>query len=54
MLFVHLAIFHQMAVFVKNLLSDVVNDIAWETEIWIAEMPSHMIHFNGDKFLGPG
>ena len=27
--------------------------IAWETEIWIAEMPSHMIHFNGDKFMGP-
>jgi adenine-specific DNA-methyltransferase len=30
------------------------NDIAWETEVWIAETPSHMIHFNGDKFLGPG
>lgn len=30
------------------------NDIAWETEVWIAEIPSHMIHFNGDKFLGPG
>jgi hypothetical protein len=29
------------------------DDIAWETEVWIAEMPSHMIHFNGDKFLGP-
>jgi adenine-specific DNA-methyltransferase len=28
-------------------------DIAWETEVWIAEMPSHMIHLNGDKFLGP-
>lgn len=27
--------------------------IAWETEIWICEMPSHMIHFNGDKFIGP-
>lgn len=27
--------------------------IAWETEIWICEMPSHMIHFNGDRFLGP-
>jgi type II restriction enzyme len=30
-----------------------VDKIAWETEVWIAEMPSHMIHFNGDKFLGP-
>jgi type II restriction enzyme len=29
------------------------NDIAWDTEVWIAEMPSHMIHMNGDKFLGP-
>jgi adenine-specific DNA-methyltransferase len=29
------------------------NDIAWETEVWIAEMPSHMIHYNGEKFLGP-
>jgi adenine-specific DNA-methyltransferase len=29
------------------------NDIAWETEVWIAEMPSHLIHYNGDKFLGP-
>ncbi len=28
-----------------------VNDIAWETEVWISEMPNHMIHFNGDKFL---
>ena len=27
--------------------------IAWETEIWICELPGHMIHFNGDKFLGP-
>jgi hypothetical protein len=30
-----------------------VADIAWETEIWIAEHPEHMIHYNGDKFLGP-
>ena len=28
-----------------------INSIAWETEIWIAEHPEHMIHFNGDKFL---
>ncbi len=25
--------------------------IAWETEVWIAEIPEHMIHFNGWKFL---
>lgn len=28
-----------------------LTDIAWETEVWIAEIPDHMIHFNGDKFL---
>lgn len=28
-------------------------DIAWETEVWIAQNPGHMIHFNGPKFLGP-
>ena len=28
-------------------------DIAWETEVWIADNPDHMIHFNGDRFLGP-
>ncbi len=27
--------------------------LSWETEVWIAEMPEHMIHLNGDKFLGP-
>jgi type II restriction enzyme len=27
-------------------------DIAWETEVWVADNPDHMIHFNGDKFLG--
>jgi len=27
--------------------------LAWETEVWISEMPDHMIHLNGDKFIGP-
>lgn len=27
--------------------------IAWETEVWIAADPEHLIHYNGDKFLGP-
>ncbi len=25
--------------------------IAWETEAWIAEMPEHMIHYNGDRYI---
>ena len=28
-------------------------DLAWETEVWIAEMPEHMIHLNGDRFMEP-
>lgn len=40
--------FPDMAEFRKHM-----KDIAWETEVWIAEMGSHMIHFNGDRFLGP-
>ncbi|MGB7442792.1 MAG: BsuBI/PstI family type II restriction endonuclease [Coleofasciculaceae cyanobacterium] len=30
-----------------------LNDISWETEVWIAESPTHMIHFDGERFLGP-
>jgi hypothetical protein len=30
-----------------------VGEIAWETDVWIASDPSHLIHFNGEKFLGP-
>jgi hypothetical protein len=33
----------------KNFL----NEIAWDTEVWLAEMPDHLIHYNGDRFLGP-
>ncbi|EAW39228.1 BsuBI/PstI family type II restriction endonuclease [Lyngbya sp. PCC 8106] len=28
-------------------------EISWETEVWIADQPDHMIHFNGERFLGP-
>lgn len=28
-------------------------ELAWETEVWIADMPDHMIHLNGNKFMGP-
>jgi hypothetical protein len=28
-------------------------DIAWETEVWVADAPSHLIHFDGERFLGP-
>ena len=30
-----------------------LNEISWETEVWVAESPSHLIHFDGERFLGP-
>ena len=30
-----------------------LHEISWETEFWIAETPTHLIHFNGERFLGP-
>lgn len=30
-----------------------VDEIAWETEVWLSDSPDHMIHFNGDRFIGP-
>lgn len=30
-----------------------LGDISWETEVWVADVPDHMIHFNGERFLGP-
>lgn len=27
--------------------------VAWETEVWCASDPTHLIHFNGVRFLGP-
>jgi len=30
-----------------------LHDISWETEVWGSESPTHLIHFNGEQFLGP-
>lgn len=37
----------------KQKFRQFIAEIAWETEVWIAENPDHLIHFNGEKFLGP-
>jgi len=34
-------------------LARYVREIAWGTEVWVAETPGHLIHFNGERFLGP-
>lgn len=28
-----------------------MDGIAWETEVWIANEPDYMIHYNGDRFM---
>lgn len=30
-----------------------LESLAWDTEVWMVDMPDHMIHLNGDRFLGP-
>lgn len=37
----------------RAIMSRYLRHIAWETEVWVAEAPSHLIHFNGERFLGP-
>ena len=34
-------------------LAPYLNEISWETEVWLADAPTHLIHFDGDRFLGP-
>ncbi len=37
----------------RRAMTKYLGDIAWETEVWVADAPSHIIHFNGERFLGP-
>jgi hypothetical protein len=37
----------------RNIMTRYIVEIAWETEVWVADAPSHLIHFNGSRFLGP-
>jgi adenine-specific DNA-methyltransferase len=41
------------AVMDRRTLAERLSEISWETEVWIAEDPTHMIHFDGSRFLGP-
>jgi adenine-specific DNA-methyltransferase len=50
--------YKEKLVFVTTFLSrdamvEYLRDISWETEVWVAEAPTHLIHFNGERFLGP-
>lgn len=37
----------------RQVLRSHLKDIAWETEVWLESDPTHMIHFNGSRFMGP-
>lgn len=37
----------------RPVLARYLAEIAWETEVWVADAPTHLIHFNGLRFLGP-
>lgn len=45
---IYVTAFPDMTEFKKH-----TNNIAWETEVWLMDIPDHMIHFNGDRFMGP-
>jgi type II restriction enzyme len=45
---IYISAFPDMAEFRRH-----ISEIAWDTEVWIAELPEHLIHYNGDRFLGP-
>jgi hypothetical protein len=37
----------------RDVMRSFLTQISWETEVWVAEAPEHLIHFNGERFLGP-
>ena len=37
----------------RGAMRQYLSEIAWETEVWVADAPTHLIHFDGEKFLGP-
>jgi type II restriction enzyme len=37
----------------RRVMGRYLGDISWETEVWCADAPTHLIHFDGERFLGP-
>ena len=37
----------------RGVMARYLGEISWETEVWCADAPTHLIHFNGERFLGP-
>lgn len=47
----HIPIVMVTAFLNRQAMKEYLTEIAWETDIWIAEEPSHLIHFNGENLL---
>lgn len=37
----------------RSIMARFLGEISWEGEVWVADAPSHLIHFDGERFLGP-
>ena len=37
----------------RSTMREYLSEIDWETEVWVADAPDHLIHFDGERFLGP-
>lgn len=37
----------------RRAMKQYLTEIAWETEVWCAGDPTHLIHFDGERLLGP-
>ncbi len=37
----------------RTVMGRYLGEISWETEVWCADTPTHLIHFDGERFLGP-
>ncbi len=37
----------------RSTMRNFLSEIDWETEVWVADAPDHLIHFDGERFLGP-
>jgi adenine-specific DNA-methyltransferase len=37
----------------RTTMARYLSEISWETDVWVAESPTHLIHFDGERFLGP-
>jgi hypothetical protein len=49
----HAGLVFVTAFLTRKAMMEYLKDISWETEVWIADAPTHLIHFNGERFLGP-